>query len=225
MKERIQPDLQSVVMKPETADQLAAMMSRVVEEGTGTAAALSRGSPWPGRPEPPRWGRTASSPSRGSSASRPWRTRGWRWRSRSSARQGQGGTVAAPIAKSRAARRCSAEAADDRGGRQHGRRRPLPGAAPHRLRRHGGRVLRRGHAPRPAGRAQGAPPPLRPGPGVRRALPPRGEVGRRPEPPERRRRVRPRRARGHLLHRDGVPGGADPQGHRHRRGAAARRSA
>jgi peptidoglycan glycosyltransferase len=40
VKERIQPDLQSVVMKPETADQLTAMMSRVVEEGTGTAAAL-----------------------------------------------------------------------------------------------------------------------------------------------------------------------------------------
>jgi penicillin-binding protein A len=39
--ERIQPDLQSQVMKPETAQQLAAMMSRVVEEGTGTAAALS----------------------------------------------------------------------------------------------------------------------------------------------------------------------------------------
>jgi peptidoglycan glycosyltransferase len=39
--ERIQPDLQSQVMKPETSDQLAAMMSRVVEEGTGTAAALS----------------------------------------------------------------------------------------------------------------------------------------------------------------------------------------
>jgi penicillin-binding protein A len=41
VKERIQPDLQSVVMKPETADQLANMMSRVVEEGTGTAAALA----------------------------------------------------------------------------------------------------------------------------------------------------------------------------------------
>jgi penicillin-binding protein A len=38
--ERIQPDLQSQVMKPETAEQLAGMMSRVVEEGTGTAAAL-----------------------------------------------------------------------------------------------------------------------------------------------------------------------------------------
>jgi penicillin-binding protein A len=39
--ERIQPDLQSQVMKPETSQQLADMMSRVVEEGTGTAAALS----------------------------------------------------------------------------------------------------------------------------------------------------------------------------------------
>jgi peptidoglycan glycosyltransferase len=41
VKEKIQPDLQSVVMKPETADQMANMMSRVVEEGTGTAAALA----------------------------------------------------------------------------------------------------------------------------------------------------------------------------------------
>jgi penicillin-binding protein A len=41
VKQRVEPDLQSVVMKPETAGQLAQMMSRVVEEGTGTAAALS----------------------------------------------------------------------------------------------------------------------------------------------------------------------------------------
>ena len=41
MKERIEPDLQSQVMKPETAEQLTEMMGRVVEEGTGTAAALS----------------------------------------------------------------------------------------------------------------------------------------------------------------------------------------
>ena len=40
VKERIQSDLQAVVMKPETAEQLTAMMSRVVEEGTGTAGAL-----------------------------------------------------------------------------------------------------------------------------------------------------------------------------------------
>jgi penicillin-binding protein A len=41
VKERIEPDLQADVMQPETAEQLTAMMSRVVEEGTGTAAALS----------------------------------------------------------------------------------------------------------------------------------------------------------------------------------------
>jgi peptidoglycan glycosyltransferase len=41
VKERIQPDLQSEVMKPETAAQLTEMMGRVVEEGTGTAAALA----------------------------------------------------------------------------------------------------------------------------------------------------------------------------------------
>ena len=39
--ERIRPDLQSQVVKPETAEQLTDMMGRVVEEGTGTAAALS----------------------------------------------------------------------------------------------------------------------------------------------------------------------------------------
>jgi penicillin-binding protein A len=41
IKERLEPDLQSQVIKPEVADQLAQMMANVVEEGTGTAAALS----------------------------------------------------------------------------------------------------------------------------------------------------------------------------------------
>ena len=41
VKQRIEPDLQSEVMKPETAAQLTEMMGRVVEEGTGTAAALA----------------------------------------------------------------------------------------------------------------------------------------------------------------------------------------
>jgi penicillin-binding protein A len=41
VKERVEPDLQSEVMKPESANQLEDMMGRVVEEGTGTAAALS----------------------------------------------------------------------------------------------------------------------------------------------------------------------------------------
>jgi penicillin-binding protein A len=40
VKERIEPDLQSQVIKPEIAEQLSAMMANVVEEGTGTAAAL-----------------------------------------------------------------------------------------------------------------------------------------------------------------------------------------
>jgi penicillin-binding protein A len=38
---RIEPDLQSEVMKPETAAELTEMMGRVVEEGTGTNAALA----------------------------------------------------------------------------------------------------------------------------------------------------------------------------------------
>jgi penicillin-binding protein A len=41
VEERVEPDLQSQVISKESADQLAAMMARVVEEGTGTAAALS----------------------------------------------------------------------------------------------------------------------------------------------------------------------------------------
>ena len=62
---------------------------------------------------------------------------------------------------------------------RHDRRRPLPRAQPARLGRHGGRLLRRGHPPRPPGRAEGPLPPLRAGRGVRRALQARGAVGRR----------------------------------------------
>ena len=40
VKQRIAPDLQAQVMKPSTSKQLGAMMSKVVEEGTATAAAL-----------------------------------------------------------------------------------------------------------------------------------------------------------------------------------------
>jgi len=39
--ERVRPTVQSTVVKPSSARRLAAMMSRVVAEGTGTAAALS----------------------------------------------------------------------------------------------------------------------------------------------------------------------------------------
>ena len=47
---------------------------------------------------------------------------------------------------------------------------------------------------------------------VRRALPPRGEERRRALTPEHRLDLRPRRGRGHLLHRDGVPRRAEPEG-------------
>jgi peptidoglycan glycosyltransferase len=40
VKERIEPKLESRVMSEKAADELGQMMSRVVEEGTGTAAAL-----------------------------------------------------------------------------------------------------------------------------------------------------------------------------------------
>lgn len=41
VEERVEPALQAQAMKPESAGQLAAMMGNVVNEGTGTAAALS----------------------------------------------------------------------------------------------------------------------------------------------------------------------------------------
>ena len=56
---------------------------------------------------------------------------------------------------------------------------------------------------------------------VRRALPPRGEERRRALAPEHRLDLRPRRGRGHLLHRDGVPRRAEPEGARRRARAAA----
>lgn len=47
--QKAEPAQLSVAMKPETASELTVMMRRVVEAGTGTAAAL-RGSLWPVRP-------------------------------------------------------------------------------------------------------------------------------------------------------------------------------
>ncbi len=98
IKQRIEPDLQAQVMKPETARQLGEMMSRVVEEGSGTAAALE------GIPVAGKTGTAEVGPNR--EFTQPWfiafapvdrprmaiavtveRT------------EGQGGTVAAPIAK------------------------------------------------------------------------------------------------------------------------------
>ena len=63
---------------------------------------------------------------------------------------------------------------------------------------------------------------LRLRPAVRRALPPRGVGRRRPQPPQHRRGLRPRRGRRQLLHRHGVPVGARPEaGHPAPRSAAA----
>ncbi len=56
---------------------------------------------------------------------------------------------------------------------------------------------------------------------VRRALPPRGEERGRALAPEHRLHLRPRRGRGHLLHRDGVPRRPEPEGARRRAGPAA----
>jgi peptidoglycan glycosyltransferase len=97
VKRRIETDLQTQVISKEVADQLAQMMSRVVEEGSGTAAALA-GAPVAGK--------TGTAEVEGGTSNQAWfiafapvdeprmaiavtveRT------------QGQGGTVAAPIAK------------------------------------------------------------------------------------------------------------------------------
>ena len=77
MKERIEPDLQAEVMKPETAEQLTAMMSRVVEEGTGTAAALA-GIRVAGKTGTAEVGANREFTQPWFIASRPSRTRAWR---------------------------------------------------------------------------------------------------------------------------------------------------
>ena len=61
--------------------------------------------------------------------------------------------------------------------------------APPGLGRHGRRVLRRRPAARSQGRAEALAPPLRLGPGIRRALPARGPVGRRTPASERGQRL------------------------------------
>ena len=181
VKERIEPDLQAEVMKPETAEQLTAMMARVVEEGTGTAGALA-GIRVAGKTGTAEVGANreftqpwfiAFAPGR-RSADRDRRDRGAH---HGAGRHGGGADREVGARGTARRRRRMTEVAG-----QHARRRPLSNPAPDRLRRHGGRLLRGGQPPRPPGRDQGAAPALRAGPGVRGALPPRGEVGRRPQP-------------------------------------------
>ena len=129
---------------------------------------------------------------------------------------GYGGIYAAPIAAQEI--QDSAGGDKDEGVRSRGHdRREIPGALPPRNRGHGRRLPRRGSAARSSGRAEVAAPPLRRGPGLRRAVPPGGPVGCIAAAPERGQRLRSRGLRQHLLHRDGVPAGpvaeaADPAG-------------
>ena len=78
--------------------------------------------------------------------------------------------------------------------------------------RDGERLPRRGPGARPPRRDQDPERPARGRRAVRRALPPRGEERREPLAAEHRLDLRPRRGRGHLLHRDGVPRRALAQG-------------
>ena len=87
--------------------------------------------------------------------------------------------------------------------------------------RDGRRLPRRGRGARPARGDQDPERPARERRAVRRALPPRGEERGRALAPEHRLHLRPRRGRGHLLHRDGVPRRPQPQGARRRAGPAA----
>ncbi len=91
-------------------------------------------------------------------------------------------------------------------------RRPLPHRPQARGRRDGRRLPGRGPGARTPRRDQGPERPARPRRPVRRAVPARGQERGRALAPEHRLDLRPRRGRGLLLHRDGVPRGADAEG-------------
>ncbi len=190
------------------------MMKQVVKEGTGTAAALAgrrgRGQDRHGRAQ------------QRAALNQPWfigfTEPTWPWRSRSSASR------AAPAASSRrrSPSRCSrrwgrgADAAASRATRSStgatacstgSARAAWPTSTAPRTRSSAG-----GSALKLLYRA------LRRGPGVRRALPPRGVARGRPAAPQRRPGLRPRRVGRHLLHRDGVPRGPHAQADRPRGG-------
>jgi peptidoglycan glycosyltransferase len=97
VKERIEPDEQNRVMKTETAEALTAMMARVVDEGTGTAAALG---------DFPVAGKTGTAEVDNATSNQAWFIGFAPFEDPRMAvavtierTQGQGGTVAAPIAR------------------------------------------------------------------------------------------------------------------------------
>ena len=166
-------------MKPETAQQLTEMMSRVVEEGTGTAGALAGitvagktgtaevganrefNQPWFiafAPVEDPQDGDR-----RDGRADAPARAGRWPRRSPSRCSRPCWGTGCDGGPR-------MTEVAD-----RHARRRPLPHRAPPRLRRAWPTSTRPRTRIWARGRAQGAAPALRAGPGVRGALPARGQ--------------------------------------------------
>ena len=104
---------------------------------------------------------------------------------------------------------------------RHALRRALPGRPQARRGRDGERLPRRGPGARSPRRDQDPERPARERRPVRRALPPRGEERGRALASEHRLDLRPRRGRGHLLHRDGVPRRAHAQGARSSRAGRA----
>ena len=99
-----------------------------------------------------------------------------------------------------------------RGDDRQAHQRPLPPDRPARRGRHGHDLARRRRAAGPGGRRQAAPPPVQRRSGIRRPLQAGGALGRRPLPPEHRRRLRlrHRRSRWRPVHRHGADRGQRP---------------
>ena len=220
--EQIKPTVFSQVMSPQTATEVGEMMSHVVNDGgTGTAAALP-GIEVAGKTGTAQLGSGTSLNQVSFIAFAPLvepadrDRRDGRARDRSGRHGGRADRQGGPAI---AARCRVGSAANARAGRRYADRPPLPRDLADRVGRDGGRLLLRGPPARPAGRRQAAPPALRRGRGVRRAIPPRGVERGVAVAPERRRGVRPRRVGRDVLHRDGVSRrpvaeGADPRGGR-----------